>query len=129
MIRAIFLYGNYDGLNKTPQFDLYLGNTRWTRVDDSYYTEMIHTPSTNKLQICLINVGQGTPFISSLEFRELPYLSYFTLYSLYLYGRYDMGSITNEQYRFGSYHRYLIIICLRVVFKRLKSLLNMSIFI
>uniref|UniRef100_A0A9I9DW12 Protein kinase domain-containing protein n=1 Tax=Cucumis melo TaxID=3656 RepID=A0A9I9DW12_CUCME len=100
LIRAIFLYGNYDGLNKTPQFDLYLGNTRWTRVDDSYYTEMIHTPSTNKLQICLINVGQGTPFISSLEFRELPYLSYFTLYSLYLYGRYDMGSITNEQYRY-----------------------------
>ncbi|RYR40608.1 hypothetical protein Ahy_A09g046361 [Arachis hypogaea] len=25
LIRASFLYGNYDGLNKLPEFDLYLG--------------------------------------------------------------------------------------------------------
>uniref|UniRef100_A0A0A0K9P9 Protein kinase domain-containing protein n=1 Tax=Cucumis sativus TaxID=3659 RepID=A0A0A0K9P9_CUCSA len=102
LIRASFLYGNYDGLNKTPQFDLYLGNTRWTTVDDSYYyTEMMHTPSVDKFSICLINIGYGIPFISTLEFRELPYSSYSPLsYSLRLYKRYDMGSITNQQYRF-----------------------------
>ncbi|XP_050938883.1 putative leucine-rich repeat receptor-like serine/threonine-protein kinase At2g19230 [Cucumis melo] len=102
LIRASFLYGNYDGLNKTPKFDLYLGNTRWTTVDDSYYyTEMMHTPSIDKLSVCLINIGYGIPFISTLEFRELPYLSYSPLsYSLHLYKRYDMGSMTNQQYRF-----------------------------
>ncbi|XP_038898673.1 LRR receptor-like serine/threonine-protein kinase IOS1 [Benincasa hispida] len=102
LIRATFLYGNYDGLNNTPRFDLYLGDTQWTTVDedDSYYTEMIHIPSTDNLQICLINIDQGTPFISTLEFRKLPSLSYFTVYSLYLYKRYDMGSITNKEYRF-----------------------------
>lgn len=101
LIRASFLYGNYDGLNKTPRFDLYLGNTRWTTVDDSYYyTEMVHTTSIDKLPICLINIGYGIPFISTLEFRELPYLIYYALsVSLRLYHRYDMGSITNEQYR------------------------------
>uniref|UniRef100_A0A9I9DVD9 non-specific serine/threonine protein kinase n=1 Tax=Cucumis melo TaxID=3656 RepID=A0A9I9DVD9_CUCME len=102
LIRASFLYGNYDGLNKTPKFDLYLGNTRWTTVDDSYYyTEMMHTPSIDKLSVCLINIGYGIPFISTLEFRELPYLSYSPLsYSLHLYKRYDMGSMTNQHYRF-----------------------------
>lgn len=100
LIRATFIYGNYDGLNSTPQFDLYLGNTRWTTVDGSFYTEMMHVPSTDKLQICLINIGYGTPFISALEFRQLPNLTYPTLSrSLYPYYRLDMGSITNEQYR------------------------------
>ncbi|KAH0883629.1 LOW QUALITY PROTEIN: hypothetical protein HID58_059725, partial [Brassica napus] len=28
-----FLYGNYDGLNREPSFDLYLGSNKWARVD------------------------------------------------------------------------------------------------
>lgn len=98
LIRATFIYGNYDGLDSTPRFDLYLGNTRWTTVDGSFYTEMMHMPSIDKLQICLINIGHGIPFISTLEFRQLPNITYPTLFrSMYNYYRLNMGS--NKQYR------------------------------
>ncbi|KAL0562306.1 hypothetical protein IC582_002758 [Cucumis melo] len=101
LVRASFLYGNYDGLNNTPKFDLYVGDTLWRTVDDSYYIEIIHVSSTDKLQICLINIDQGIPFISALEFRQLPGYTYPTVSgSLYNYYRLDMGSTTERQYRF-----------------------------
>uniref|UniRef100_A0A0A0KB14 Malectin-like domain-containing protein n=1 Tax=Cucumis sativus TaxID=3659 RepID=A0A0A0KB14_CUCSA len=101
LVRATFLYGNYDGLNNIPKFDLYVGDTLWRTVDDSYYIDIIHVPSTDKLQICLINIDQGIPFISALEFRQLPDYTYPTVSgSLYNYCRLDMGSTTDRQYRF-----------------------------
>ena len=33
LVRAIFYYGNYDGLNEPPTFDLYLGVNRWATVN------------------------------------------------------------------------------------------------
>ena len=32
LIRATFVYGNYDGLKKLPEFDLYYGVTLWDAV-------------------------------------------------------------------------------------------------
>ena len=32
LIRATFLYGNYDGENKLPEFDLYLSVNFWSTV-------------------------------------------------------------------------------------------------
>ncbi|RWR78193.1 putative LRR receptor-like serine/threonine-protein kinase [Cinnamomum micranthum f. kanehirae] len=46
LIRAYFLYGNYDGKNSTPEFDLYFGVNRWTTIsfsdpNESFYKEII----------------------------------------------------------------------------------------
>ncbi|CAI9092003.1 OLC1v1027137C6 [Oldenlandia corymbosa var. corymbosa] len=76
LIRATFMYGNYDGLNHTTKFDLYLGVDLWdaVEVNDSasvVVKELIHVPSSDYLYVCLINRGAGTPFISALELRPL----------------------------------------------------------
>ncbi|CAA6672936.1 unnamed protein product [Spirodela intermedia] len=75
LVRAGFLYGNYDGKNQPPQFDLYLGVNLWrtvnTLADDVVTAEIIAISPTNVLQVCLLNTGMGTPFISVLEVRPL----------------------------------------------------------
>ncbi|XP_038897469.1 probable LRR receptor-like protein kinase At1g51890 [Benincasa hispida] len=108
LIRASFLYGNYDGLRSPPVFDLYFGDSLWDKVNITYEAdifnyEVIHIPSTNKVQICLINIGAGTPFISALEFRPLPeYIYPIGSKSLLLSFRWDIGSTSNISYRFPS---------------------------
>lgn len=73
LIRAGFSYGNYDGKNIDPKFDLYIGPNLWTTVDDTFETnyEIIHKPKSNNLQICLVKTGDTTPMISTLELRPL----------------------------------------------------------
>ncbi|KAF5466497.1 hypothetical protein F2P56_016417 [Juglans regia] len=73
LIRARFLYGNYDGKNQDPEFDLYLGVNKWTTVKntDGKNYEIIHLLSTDYIDVCLVNTGQGVPFISALELRRL----------------------------------------------------------
>ncbi|KAJ6327702.1 hypothetical protein OIU78_014543 [Salix suchowensis] len=76
LIRAGFLYGNYDELDDVPKFDLYLGVNWWATVtltDPStlFRTEIVHLLSSDSIDICLVNTGFGTPFISVLELRLL----------------------------------------------------------
>lgn len=72
LIRAIFVYGNYDGLNVPPNFDLYLGPNKWATVKDVLaFEELIHVTSSNSLQVCLVKTGKTTPMINSLELRPL----------------------------------------------------------
>ena len=62
--------------------------------------ELIHVPSLNYLQVCLVNTGLGTPFISAIEFRPLNNRAYVTsVGSLALFTRYDFGSVNNKSYR------------------------------
>ena len=105
LIRASFLYGNYDGLSSLPIFELYFGDSLWVKVENLFeyvetYKEIIHIPSANRVQICFINTGNGTPFISALEFRPLPHESYPIQFGSFLnFVRLDMGSVTNVSYR------------------------------
>ncbi|KAL0740884.1 hypothetical protein Bca4012_082397 [Brassica carinata] len=76
LIKAVFFYGNYDGLDVLPKFDLHLGPNMWTTVDiDMYFSpkieEIIHIPKSSSLQICLVKTGKTTPVISALELRPL----------------------------------------------------------
>ncbi|KAM7254497.1 hypothetical protein ACFE04_003877 [Oxalis oulophora] len=74
LIRALFLYGNYDGKSKTPKFDIHLGANYW---------------------------GLGTPLISGLEIRLLKNTTYTTESgSLDLFARLDVASKTNKIIRF-----------------------------
>ncbi|KAM5579257.1 hypothetical protein ABKV19_009175 [Rosa sericea] len=106
LIRATFFYGNYDGLNKLPKFDLHLGPNFWDSVTPTFANkttmkELIHTPSLNHVQVCLLNKGSGTPFISALEFRPLTNTIYVTnTGSLALAWRLDAASTSNSFYRY-----------------------------
>lgn len=106
LIRAFFLYGNYDGLDQFPEFDLHFGVTLWETVkiesvDISVLKEIIHIPTESKVHICLVNTGLGTPFITALELRPLLNSTYSTpTGSLSLFLRADIGSTAN-----GSVYR------------------------
>jgi len=103
LIRTSFLYGNYDGRNMSPQFDLLLGANLWDTVtihtaSIGKTNEIIHVPSMDFIQICLVNTGNGTPFITAIEFRTLKTDTYVTESgSLERYMRCDLGS--NRGYR------------------------------
>nr|CAB3464666.1 unnamed protein product [Digitaria exilis] len=60
LLRAVFMYGNYDGLRRPPAFDLHLGVNFWTTVNITAPTD-----------VCLVDTGTGTPFISGLDLRPL----------------------------------------------------------
>ncbi|KAG5397203.1 hypothetical protein IGI04_019017 [Brassica rapa subsp. trilocularis] len=72
LIKATFVYGNYDGLNVDPNFDLYLGPNIWTTVSSNdTMEEIIHVTQTDSLQVCLVKTGISIPFINVLELRPL----------------------------------------------------------
>lgn len=83
LIRASFEYGNYDGRDIKPVFDLYLGPNLWITVDferrvNGIRQEILHIPTSNSLQICLVKTGETTPLISTLELRPMGNDSYIT---------------------------------------------------
>ncbi|KAF8089129.1 hypothetical protein N665_0517s0016 [Sinapis alba] len=72
MIKATFVYGNYDGLSADPNFDLYFGPNLWTTVSSNdTIEEIIHVTKSNSLQVCLVKTGTSIPFINILELRPL----------------------------------------------------------
>lgn len=83
LIRTSFLYGNYDGLDIKPIFDLYLGPNLWATIDletlvNGTRRDILHIPTSNSLQICLVKSGTTTPLISTLELRPMGNGSYIT---------------------------------------------------
>ncbi|XP_024005149.1 probable LRR receptor-like serine/threonine-protein kinase At4g20450 isoform X2 [Eutrema salsugineum] len=85
LIRAVFVYRNYDDLKQRPIFDLYLGPNFWITINlqeefgsvdrfwrtDGKVEDIIHMPKSNFMDICLVKTGTTTPFISTLELRPL----------------------------------------------------------
>ncbi|VAH65174.1 probable LRR receptor-like serine/threonine-protein kinase At1g51810 [Triticum dicoccoides] len=88
LLRAMFTYGNYDGLNRTTDgslflFGLHIGVNFWEAVNltntdpsSTIWKEVLTVAPANNLSVCLINFGTGTPFVSSLELRPLEDLMY-----------------------------------------------------
>ncbi|KAL1210937.1 putative LRR receptor-like serine/threonine-protein kinase [Cardamine amara subsp. amara] len=108
LIRGTFVYGNYDGLNQIPNFDLHIGPNKWTSVildgvADASIFEMIHVLAQDRLQVCLvIKTGETIPFISSLELRPLNNNTYVTQSgSLIMVSRYYFSPTPN----FVRYYR------------------------
>lgn len=105
LIRARFMYGNYDSLEKAPEFDLYLGVNLWDSVTIDNATtivtkEIIYTLASDNVQVCLVDKGRGTSFMSVLELRLLTSNMYETPYDkLMLVVRRDVGSISNVSVR------------------------------
>ncbi|ESQ42384.1 hypothetical protein EUTSA_v10012638mg [Eutrema salsugineum] len=112
LIRARFLYGNYDGLDNNPTFDLYLGPNPWATIDlhkrvNGTREEIFHIPTSNTLQVCLVKTGMTTPLISTLEIRPMGKDSYETQSgSLSLFFRIDLSeSKTSLRYPDDAYDR------------------------
>lgn len=105
LIRASFMYGNYDGQDMPPSFDLMLGADVWDSVqlqdsDGIITKEIIHMPNKGYIHVCLVHTYSGTPFISALELRPITNSIYATQSgSLSRYFRWDVGSTTNETFR------------------------------
>ena len=105
LIRASFMYGNYDSKNQLPEFKLYLGVNEWDTVkfNNSYDVvrkEIVHVPRTGHINVCLVNTGSGSPFISALELRQLNNSIYTTQSgSLILFKRLDIGSTRSQTVR------------------------------
>ncbi|GMN37082.1 hypothetical protein TIFTF001_006526 [Ficus carica] len=98
LIRARFMYGNYDNESALPEFDLYLGANLWDTVEvvsaqSIINKEIVHVPSSDHPHVCLVNTGLGVPFISVLELRPWNNRTYVTTTgSLQLYRRFDFAS-------------------------------------
>ncbi|KAK3135035.1 hypothetical protein QOZ80_5BG0413810 [Eleusine coracana subsp. coracana] len=76
LIRATFKYANYDGLNSLPVFDVHIGVNFWWTVnitipDGVEIAEAIVVVPDDFVQVCLVNTGSGTPFISGLDLRPV----------------------------------------------------------
>lgn len=76
LIVVSFVYGNYDGLNLDPSFDVYLGPNKWTRIDldgrkNGTREEIIHKVKSKSLDICLVRTGPTSPLLSAIEIRPL----------------------------------------------------------
>ncbi|XP_073006812.1 putative leucine-rich repeat receptor-like protein kinase At2g19210 [Typha latifolia] len=110
LVRATFMYGNYDGLNKLPIFDLYIGVNFWKTVnisaaDSGKIVEVITVAQADQLYVCLVNTGLGTPFISGLELRPLKtslYPAANATQNLVYYVRLNMGPTDNTRIRYPN---------------------------
>ena len=74
LARASFAYGNYDGKDSPPTFELQSDGKFWATVNatiDNYY-EAIYVTKANTTSICVAQTLHGQiPFISALELRSL----------------------------------------------------------
>uniref|UniRef100_A0ACD5T8C4 Uncharacterized protein n=1 Tax=Avena sativa TaxID=4498 RepID=A0ACD5T8C4_AVESA len=105
IVRAKFKYGNYDGLDLLPVFDLYIGVNYWHPVNISgpsaaMFVEAIVVVPDDFVQVCLVDTGAGTPFISGLDLRPLKrtlYPEVTVAQGLTLMNRLNLGQ-TNESF-------------------------------
>ncbi|KAF8084054.1 hypothetical protein N665_0736s0014 [Sinapis alba] len=83
LIAVSSVYGNYDGLNVDPSFDIYIGPNKWISIDlegrqNGTLDEIIHKSRSNSLDICLVKTGATSPIISAIEMRPLRNDTYVT---------------------------------------------------
>ncbi|XP_020264928.1 probable LRR receptor-like serine/threonine-protein kinase At1g05700 isoform X2 [Asparagus officinalis] len=113
LLRASFLYGNYDGLNNAEPdnpmlFDLVLGVNLWKTINISdasiiYTAEALTVAEFDLISVCLVDTNSGTPFISLLELRALKtslYPAVNASSSLVLCRRLNVGSSKNQLHRY-----------------------------
>lgn len=109
LVRASFLYGNFDKSNVYPMFDLSLGATHWSTIVISdanviEVRELILLASSSMISVCLSNATTGQPFISTLELRQFNGSLYYTIYEtqffLSLSARINFGAESNDSVRY-----------------------------
>ncbi|CAN6471172.1 unnamed protein product [Victoria cruziana] len=114
LVRTIFNYGNYDGLQSPPTFGLQFDGNWWTEVvtgeSGFFVAEMVCVVRTENVSICVARTegGNGVPFISSLEMRPLQLDMYAQLdpdYALFVSNRLAFGARSLVRYPDDPYNR------------------------
>ncbi|KAE9612282.1 hypothetical protein Lal_00022178 [Lupinus albus] len=90
LLRATFLYGNFDNNNFYPKFDISVGATHWSTIviSDANTIEMrelIFLATSPTISVCLSNATTGQPFISTLELRQFNGSVYYTEFEQQFY--------------------------------------------
>ncbi|GLT72298.1 hypothetical protein SLA2020_442470 [Shorea laevis] len=90
LLRATFLYGNFDNNNVYPKFDISLGATHWSTIVISDAStievrELIFLALSPTISVCLSNATTGQPFISTLELRQFNGSVYYTAVEAHYY--------------------------------------------
>uniref|UniRef100_A0ACD5YIR5 Uncharacterized protein n=1 Tax=Avena sativa TaxID=4498 RepID=A0ACD5YIR5_AVESA len=116
LLRMQFLHGNYDGNNKSSssspvQFDLYLGTDYWDTVQNGSYwwSEAVFVAWASWVPVCLLNTGRGTPFVNTLELRQLEdslYPDVTADLSMSTFERINLGANTTTRYPDDPYDRF-----------------------
>ncbi|XP_022846687.1 probable LRR receptor-like serine/threonine-protein kinase At1g67720 [Olea europaea var. sylvestris] len=75
LVRATFLYGDFDNNEVYPKFDISFGPTHWATIVISDANtiesqELIFLAMGPTISICLSSATTGQPFISTLELRQ-----------------------------------------------------------
>ncbi|KAK8550974.1 hypothetical protein V6N12_039649 [Hibiscus sabdariffa] len=99
-VRAVFYYGNYDGLSNPPTFDLEFDGNKWATVviatTTIVYYEMIYVAQGDIISICLARTNDKQfPFISILESWPVPDQMYSNM-------TYDRAWFNGYRYNYGA---------------------------
>jgi Malectin-like domain len=109
LVRATFLYGNFDNTNVYPKFIISLGATLWDLIiindaRTAVVSEMLVLAPSSSLSVCLLNASSGVRFISTIELRQFNgsmYTSYYeTQYFMFLAARVNFGALSNASIRY-----------------------------
>ncbi|PON37030.1 Mitogen-activated protein kinase kinase kinase [Parasponia andersonii] len=97
LITAFFYYGNYDGKNSYPVFDLHIGVTRLRTINTEQisFSDVVYFTTADSIDVCLVNINRGTPILSALQLRPLVTNSLYQTSPAKLLGlvnRYDCGA-------------------------------------
>ncbi|KAI9087341.1 hypothetical protein K1719_030661 [Acacia pycnantha] len=113
LVRASFFYGNYDGKDSPPTFELHFDGIFWATVNTSslsgVYHEAIYITKKNTTSVCVAQIFKDQiPFISGLEIRSLEMSMYSLVDSgraLFLSLRANSGANFTTRYPNDSYDR------------------------
>lgn len=114
LVRAMFLYSNYDKKAVNPVFDLAIDATLWVTIDLTATRDVVNSwfkptiaeilvpaSSGTNMSVCLIRTSPTyTPFISSLELRPITNNAYSYVRKsnsiLQTVGRFNCGPSSNN---------------------------------
>ncbi|KAJ4772174.1 Leucine-rich repeat protein kinase family protein [Rhynchospora pubera] len=109
LVRATFLYGNFDNTNVYPKFVISLGATYWDTIvimdaTTPVVSEMVVLAPSPCLSVCLFNALSGSRFISTIELRQFNGSMYTTMfedqYFMFMAARVNFGTLSNASIRY-----------------------------
>ncbi|KAF3329926.1 LRR receptor-like serine/threonine-protein kinase [Carex littledalei] len=109
LVRATFIYGNFDGTSVYPKFVISLDSTYWDTIviNDAttpVVSEMVVLAPSPSLSVCLYNASSGVRFISTIELRQFNGSMYNTMFEdqffMYMAARINFGALSNASIRY-----------------------------
>ncbi|CAN6442433.1 unnamed protein product [Victoria cruziana] len=111
-VRGWFYYGNYDGMESLPTFDVLLNGNRWGTVQQPYgCIEAVLVTKVDEVSICLARTNPNdVPFINSIQIMPLDGSMYKEVdnnsFPLFVLGRNAYGIVNGYiRYPDDSYDR------------------------